>query len=137
MDAVNAYIANHSKETAEIAANNYLEEWKLVFDTKGADAARAAMNTVAGYEDIKNQVERYIASGGLAGINDRATVSGSDAEKEHRDRIARLKEDAAQLKKLADAYEKLEPYLGKGTESKMAELFGDRDYSRDRTAVSY
>ena len=131
MDAVNAYIANHSKETAEIAANNYLEQWRLVFDTQGADAARAAMNSVAGYEDIKNQVERYIASGGLAGINDRATVSGSGAEKEHRDRIARLKEDAAQLKKLADAYEKLEPYLGKGTESKMAELFGDRDYSRE------
>lgn len=131
MDAVNAYIANHSKETAEIAANNYLEQWRLVFDTQGADAVRAAMNSVAGYEDIKNQVERYIASGGLAGINDRATVSGSDAEKEHRDRIARLKEDAAQLKKLADAYENLEPYLGKGTESKMAELFGDRDYSRE------
>ena len=131
MAAVMDYIANFSKESAEIAANNYLEEWKLVFDTQGAEAARAAARAVTGYDAQKQKLEEYILAGGLAGINDRATVSGSDAEKEHRDRIARLKEDAAQLKKLADAYEKLEPYLGKGTESKMAELFGERDYSRE------
>lgn len=131
IDAVNDYMVNHSKETAEIAANEFLEEWKLIFDTKGEAAARAAMNAVAGYENIKSQMEVYMSSGGMEGVNARATVSGSAAEKEHRDRIARLKEDAAQLKKLADAYEKLEPYLGKGTESKMAELFGKGDYSRE------
>ena len=136
------FITNYTTEQAEIDANNYLDRWRLVFDTKGAEAARAAANAAIGNPELsdemkvrltemKRQLEEYILAGGQAGINDRATVSGSDAEKEHRDRIARLKEDAAQLKKLADAYEKLEPYLGKGTESKMAELFGDRDYSRD------
>jgi len=111
MDAVNAYIANHSKETAEIAANNYLEQWRLVFDTQGADAARAAMNSVAGYEDIKNQVERYIASGGLAGINDRATVKGSnkadkEAEKRRKEEEKRLREEAKAAEKAQQALEK-------------------------------
>ena len=78
-------------------------------------------------------MEVYIDSGGEAGASGRgASTSNAEAKaaKEHRDRIERLKEDAAQLKKYADAYEKLEPYLGKGTEAKMDELFGEGDYSR-------
>ena len=74
IDAVNDYMVNHSKETAEIAANEFLEEWKLIFDTKGEAAARAAMNAVAGYENIKSQMEVYMSSGGMEGVNARATV---------------------------------------------------------------
>lgn len=131
IDSVTAYMTNNAKEAAEIAANEYLEEWKLIFDTKGEAAAREAMKAVAGFDNIKSQMEVYIDSGGEAGASGRGAGSNTAAEKEHRDRLARLKEDAAQLKKLADAYEKLEPYLGKGTESKMAELFGKGDYSRE------
>lgn len=142
MQSVMDFIANYTTEQAEIDANNYLNQWRLVFDTKGADAARAAADAVLGdtalndemkkrLAGMKTQLEKYILAGGAAGVNNRSTVTNAEAEKEHRDRIERLKEDANQLKKLADAYEKLEPYLGKGTEAKMAELFGPGDYSRD------
>ncbi len=130
-DAVGDYMATHAKEAAEIAANEYLEEWRLVFDTQGKEAAYAAMNAVTGYEDIKNQVIAYIDAGGEEGASGRGAGSNTAAEREHRERIERLKNEAANLKKLADAYEQLEPYLGKGTEAKMAELFGPGDYSRD------
>ena len=71
IDAVDAYMVNHAKESAEIAANEYLEEWKFIFDTKGAAAARAAMKSVAGFDDIKSRVEAYIANGGETGASER------------------------------------------------------------------
>lgn len=132
-DAVGDYMATHAKEAAEIAANEYLEEWRLVFDTQGKEAAYAAMNAVTGYEDIKNQVIAYIDAGGEEGASVRGAAKSNaeaEAEREHRERIERLKNEAAQLKKLADAYEQLEPYLGKETEAKMVELFGPGDYSK-------
>ena len=71
IDAVDAYMVNHAKESAEIAANEYLEEWKFIFDTKGANAARAAMKSVTGFDDIKSRVEAYIANGGENGASGR------------------------------------------------------------------
>lgn len=53
---------------------------------------------------------------------------GGSARKE---RINDLKTEANFLKKLVDAYAKLEPYLGKETNAKMVEIFGKGDYSRE------
>lgn len=81
MDAVTAYMQNHAKESAEIAANEYLEEWKFIFDTQGADAARAAMKAVTGFDDIKSRVEAYIANGGETGASDRGKGKGDGTPK--------------------------------------------------------
>lgn len=86
MDAVTAYMANRAKEEADIAANNYLEEWKLIFDTEGEKAARAAMDAVTGYENIKSRMEAYMAEGGDEGARERS--------KAERDAAARAAEDA-------------------------------------------
>ena len=86
MDAVMDYISNHSREEAEIAANNYLEEWKLVFDTKGADAARDASDSLiksfSGNEDMtkrlvamRDQLDEYIRAGGESGASGRGAGS--------------------------------------------------------------
>ena len=105
MDAVNDYIVNHSKEEAEIAANEYLDRWRIVFDTKGADAARAAADSLiknfSGDEDMKKRLiamrdslEEYITGGGEAGASGRgASTSNAEAKaaKEHRERLERLK----------------------------------------------
>lgn len=139
MDAMADYMANFSTEEAEIAANEYLDKFTSIFDEEGADAARAAMSSLekemidkgVDVGKIRQRVDAYIANGGSEGASARGAGSNADAEREHRERIERLKNEAANLKKLADAYEKLEPYLGKGTEAKMAELFGPGDYSRD------
>ena len=80
-DAVGDYMATHAKEAAEIAANEYLEEWRLVFDTQGKEAAYAAMNAVTGYEDIKNQVIAYIDAGGEEGASDRGKGKGDGTPK--------------------------------------------------------
>lgn len=136
-DAIDDYAETRSKEDAEIAAHAWLEEWRAIFDAEGEAAARAAMAKVADTDlikEMKTQMEAYIKNGGEAGASSRGagsyTVSETDAEKEHRDRMARLKEYATQLKKYADAYEQLEPYLGKKTEEKMVELYGKGDYSK-------
>lgn len=144
MSAMSDYMDNHIQEQAEIAANEYLDRWRRTFDEKGADAARAAADSlIRGFSgdadmkkrliDMRASLEEYITGGGEGGASSRgASTSNAEAKaaKEHRERLERLKEDADQLKKLADAYEKLEPYLGKGTEAKMDELFGEGDYSR-------
>ena len=52
------------------------------------------------------------------------------ADQIRKERIRELKDEANYYKKLADAYEKLEPYLGSGTNAKMVEFFGKGDYSR-------
>lgn len=71
IDAVNAYMINQAKEGAEVAANEYLEEWKLVFDTQGEAAARAAMKAVPGFDEIKSRMEAYMANGGETGASER------------------------------------------------------------------
>lgn len=129
MGAVTAYMSSRAKEEAEIAANTYLEEWKFVFDTQGEQAARDAMRKVAGFDEIKSRMEAYIANGGEEGASDRG--KGNDADDKQRKFISNLKEEAQYLRKLADAYEKLEQYLGEGANAKMVELFGEGDYSRD------
>ena len=115
MAAVMDYIANFSKESAEIAANNYLEEWKLVFDTQGAEAARAAARAVTGYDAQKQKLEEYILAGGLAGINDSATVKGSDAEAKKAEREAekKRKEEEKRLRDEAKSAEKARQALEK------------------------
>lgn len=86
MVAVMDYINNRSNEEAEIAANNYLEEWKLIFDTKGAAAARAAADSLiknfSGNEDMKKRLvamydslDEYIKAGGEAGASGRGAGS--------------------------------------------------------------
>lgn len=111
MDAVTAYMANRAKEEADIAANNYLEEWKLIFDTEGEKAARAAMDAVTGYENIKSRMEAYMAEGGDEGARERS--------KAERDAAARAAEDARRkeikdienriglLRTIKDAYDDL------------------------------
>lgn len=131
-DAVVDYMENRSKEEGEIAANNFLEQWKATFDAEGAAAARKAMSQVAGYENIKAQVEAYIANGGAAGAQDRGKGSASAAEKARKELINDLKSEAAYLRKLYDDLKKLEPYLDEnGVSAKMAEIFGEGDYSKE------
>ena len=129
MDMVTAYMASRAAEEGEIAAQNYLEQWKMIFDTQGEPAARAAMKAVAGYENIKSQMEAYIANGGEEGAVVRGRGTNSDADKKRKEFISDLQAEAQYLRKLADAYEKLEPHLGKETNDKMVELFGEGDYS--------
>lgn len=116
MDAVTDYMANRAKEEADIAANNYLEEWKLIFDTKGAAAARAAMKAVAGYENIKSQMEAYIANGGSEGATDRGKGE-SAADKARKKAIADIRANISLLEKYKTAYEKLSPVIGEDAAS--------------------
>ena len=127
MQSVMDYIENYTKEQAEIDANNYLDQWKLTFDTNGADAARAAANAVLGnpklsdemkgrLTEMKRQLEEYILGGGLAGINDRATVKGDnkaekEAEKKRREDEKRLREQEQAAEKARRALEKYEETL--------------------------
>lgn len=130
IDAVNDYMTTRAAEEGEIAAQAYLEQWKATFDAEGAEAARKAMSGVVGYENIKSQVEAYIASGGEAGANDRG--KGKSADEIQRELINGLKDEANFLRKLLDDYKKLEPYLGEeGAAAKMAEVFGEGDYSKE------
>ena len=117
MESVMDYIENHAKESAEIAANDYLEEWKLIFDTKGAAAAREAMGKVTGYDSIKGRVEEYIAAGGESGASERGKGSQTAAEKARKDAISDLKAEISLLEKARSAYEKLEPYIGEDAAS--------------------
>ena len=112
IDAVNDYMANQAKEGAEIAANNYLEEWKMIFDTQGEKAARAAMKAVAGYEEIKSRMEAYIANGGMAGADDRGKHDDKTPDKTRRDAISDIKNNIAVLEKFKSAYDRLEPVMG-------------------------
>lgn len=129
-DAVGDYMTNRAKEDGEIAAQNFLEKWRMIFDAQGANAAREAMSKVEGYENIKSQVEQYIASGGASGANDRG--KGKSADEIQRELINGLKDEANFLRKLLDDYKKLEPYLGEeGAAAKMAEVFGEGDYSKE------
>lgn len=132
IDAVNDYMVNRAEEEGEIAAQAYLEQWKATFDAEGAEAARAAMSRVAGYENIKTQVEAYIANGGASGANDRGKGKGQSEETKQRAIISNLKEEANFLRKLLDDYKKLEPYLGEeGANAKMVSIFGEGDYSKE------
>ena len=129
-DAVGDYMTNRAKEDGEIAAQNFLEKWRMIFDAQGAKAARDAMSKVEGYENIKLQVEDYIAAGGAAGANDRG--KGKSADEIQRELINGLKDEANFLRKLLGDYQKLEPYLGEeGAAAKMAEVFGEGDYSKE------
>ena len=114
MDATRDYMVNQAQEAGEMAAQAYLEEWKMIFDTQGAAAARAAMKAVVGYENIKSQVEAYIANGGMAGADDRGADEAAEAAKKaaekekEREAKRRLKEEA---KAADDARKSLERYL--------------------------
>lgn len=57
--------------------------------------------------------------------------SSKGASKVFQERINDLKTEATFLKKLGDAYDKFEKYLGDGANSKMVEIFGEGDYSRE------
>ena len=56
---------------------------------------------------------------------------GNNTDKKRKEAINSLKDEAALIRKLADAYEKLEPYLGKETNAKMISIFGEGDYSKE------
>ncbi len=138
MGAMSDYMDNHITEQAEIAANEYLDQWRIVFDTKGADAARAAADSLiksfSGDADMKKRLvamrdslEEYITGGGEGGARDRG--KGPTALQIQNEAISDLKMQAQYVRHLADAYEKLEPYLGEGTNAKMVELFGAGNYS--------
>lgn len=133
MSAVTDYMASRSAEEGEIAAKAYLEKWRMIFDTQGEAAARAAMKSVAGYEDVKNEMEAFIANGGSEGAIDRGRGNENEAEQRRRKFVEGLKKEASYLRKLADDYAKLEPYLGpEGASKKMSEIFGDDgDYSME------
>lgn len=140
IDSVTAYMSNHAKESAEITANNYLDQWRLIFDTKGEKAARDAADSViknfngdAAMKkrliDMQAQLDEYINGGGAGGASDRGHVTLADEKMQERERINDLNRDAQQLRKRADAYAKLEPYFGDETQSIMARIFGKGDYS--------
>lgn len=56
---------------------------------------------------------------------------GKKVDEKRKETINSLKDEAALIRKLADAYAKLEPYLGKETNAKMVSIFGEGDYSKD------
>ena len=138
MSAMTDYMDNHVQEQAEIAANEYLDQWRRTFDEKGADAARAAADSLirsfSGDADMKRRLidmraslEEYITGGGEGGARDRG--KGPTALQIQNEAISDLKAEAQYIRRLADAYEQLQPYLGKDTNAKMVELFGAGDYS--------
>lgn len=68
----------------------------------------------------------------IMGVDYYKTGPGSNkAEDKRKEAIKSLKDEAALIRKLADAYEKLEPYLGKETNAKMVTIFGEGDYSKE------
>lgn len=82
MSAMFDYMNNYIPEQAEIAANEYLDRWQRTFDEKGADAARAAADSLirnfSGDEDMKkrliamrDRLEEYITGGGEEGSFER------------------------------------------------------------------
>lgn len=125
MDAVSGYMTNHAKESAEMAANEYLEEWKLIFDTKGADAARAAMKAVAGYENIKSRVEAYIANGGESGAADRGKGKKTKTDP-NADARQNLRAEISTLEKLKSIYDRREAVFGK--DAAIAWVFNNMGY---------
>lgn len=56
---------------------------------------------------------------------------GKKVDEKRKETINSLKDEAALIRKLADAYAKLEPYLGKETNAKMVSIFGEGDYSKE------
>lgn len=141
MEAITKYMSSRAEEDAEIAANNYLDGWRLVFDTKGEKAARAAADAVIGNTTdegmktrllaMRDSLDEYIKAGGAAGAGDRGTGGETAAEKARRELISDLKAEATYLRKLADAHKELEQYMDEGVGAKMAEIFGDGDYSKE------
>ena len=140
MVSVTDYMENHAKESAEIAANNYLDQWRLIFDTKGAEAARSAADAVIksfdGDADMKKRLtdmqvhlDEYINSGGAGGASGRGEATQTEAERQRKERISDLNRYAQYLRRVADAYAKLEPYFGEGTQKKMEDIFGKGNYS--------
>ena len=127
MSAMTDFMANYSTEQGEVAANNYLEEWRLVFDTKGAQAARdAADKIIKGISDDdemkqrllkkKNELEGYIGNGGKEGATDRGKGE-SAADKARKKAIADIRANISLLEKYKAAYEKLSPVIGEDAAS--------------------
>lgn len=114
MDAVTAYMQSHAKESAEIAANEYLNEWRLVFDTKGEKAARAAAKAAIDgangetkklLRDMEVQLDEYIKAGGEAGTTDRGKgkETSSDPNSDARQQI---RAEISLLEKLKSIYDR-------------------------------
>jgi len=127
MATMTDFMANYSTEQGEVAANNYLEEWRLVFDTKGAKAARdAADKIIKGLSDDdemkqrllkkKNELEGYIGNGGKEGATDRGKGE-SAADKARKKAIADIRANISLLEKYKTAYEKLSPVIGEDAAS--------------------
>lgn len=115
------YMTNWAAENAEMAAQSYLEHWKMVFDTEGAAAARAAADAaIKGFEGnadmkkrleaMKQQLQGYIANGGLLGaiLGGKATNNANPFA----DEISDTRSQIALLEKYKSAFDKLEPYIG-------------------------
>ena len=127
MATMTDFMANYSTEQGEVAANNYLEEWRLVFDTKGAKAARdAADKIIKGLSDDdemkqrllkkKNELEGYIGNGGKEGATDRGKGE-SAADNARKKAIADIRANISLLEKYKTAYEKLSPVIGEDAAS--------------------
>lgn len=128
IDAVNAYMANRAKEGAEVAAHEYLEEWRMIFDTQGEAAARAAADAVIKrfstneemkkrLLEMKNQLEGYIENGGMEGAGERGksdseeAKAARDAEKRRREEEKQLREQERAAEKARQALERYEETL--------------------------
>lgn len=134
IEAMDDYMTSLSGEKAEIAASEYLEHWKMVFDTQGEAAAREAMSQVADTELIrkmKSSMVAFIENGGSEGAIERGK-GAKTADQLQRERISDLQREATYLRKLMDTYAKFKEYLGdEGANAKMVEIFGDGDYSEE------
>lgn len=125
MDNTRDYMVNWGSENAEMAAQAYLEHWKMVFDTEGAQAARSAADAIIksfdGNEEMKKrlmemkkQLNGYIGNGGMAGADALSADEKAAKEKKERDEeeIKSDRNKIARLEKIRDAYEKLEQAIG-------------------------
>lgn len=124
-DAMRDYITNWEKENVGMRAQAYLEEWKMIFDTQGAQAARSSANAIIkNFEsdeemkkrlmEMKKQLDGYIGSGGMAGADDRGADEKAEKERAEREEkeIRSDRDKITRLEKIRAAYEKLEQALG-------------------------
>ena len=138
MDAVTSYMTSRVGEEATVAANEYLERFKAIFNAEGKKAAEDAMKGLTeemkkkgvDVAKVESDLAAYIANGGEGDGTPQGGSGETAAEKARKERISDLKNEAQSIRKLADAYEELSQYLDKeGVVEKMTEIFGEDEYS--------
>lgn len=98
----------------------------------GTDETQLLQNAIDSRDEALKQYKQIM---GVDYYRERKSGS-NEAERARKERIRDLKSEADFIKKLADAYAKLEPYLGAKTNDKMVEIFGEGDYSRENLEES-